>query len=88
MRADICDPHNDAAVQRFRSALRSLGATLAEKYWGLGVNHYRLKIGGETLSIFSDAWSVDIDGPDQLVLRVLREFENTPACRDPVKGLA
>lgn len=79
MRADICDPHNDPAVQRFRATLRSLGAEVAEKYWGIGVNHYRLKIAGETLSIFADAWSVDIDGPDALVERVLREFENTRA---------
>jgi hypothetical protein len=74
MRADICDSNDEAAVARFRGVLRRLGAQLDEKSWALGVDLYRLRIGDEELSVFSDAWSLDIEGSDDLVKRVLREF--------------
>jgi len=79
MRADICNPDNDAAVERFRVVLRSLGAGLSEKSWGLGVDVYRLIIGGEELTIFSDTWSIDVEGPDALVQKVLSEFNRNIA---------
>ena len=74
MRADICDPDNKAAVERFRTVLSNLGADVSEKSWGLGVDVYRLLIDGEELTVFSDTWSIDIEGPDALVQRVLSEF--------------
>jgi hypothetical protein len=79
MRADICNPDDDAAVQRFRNALQSLGAGISEKSWALGVDVYRFNIGGDELTIFSDAWSIDIEGPDALVQKVLREFNRNVA---------
>lgn len=78
MRADICDPGDTAAVERFRDALRRLGAGVSEKDWALGVDVYRLRIAGDELIIFSDAWSVDVEGPDALVRRVLQEFHGAP----------
>ena len=75
MRADICDPDDDAAVEKFRAVLQSLGAGLSGKGWGLGVDVYRLNIGGEELTVFSDTWSIDIEGPDDLVRRVLSAFK-------------
>jgi hypothetical protein len=75
MRADICDSDDDAAVERFRNALRRIGAELSEKGWALGVDVYRVSIDGEELTIFSDAWSIDIEGPPHVVERVLRELQ-------------
>ena len=77
MRADICEPANDEAVEQFRCTLRRLGAELSEKRWALGVDIYRLMIGSQELTIFSDAWSIDIEGPESLVERVLREFKQS-----------
>ena len=77
MRADICESNDEAGVVRFREALRRLGAQLDEKSWAIGVDLYRLKIGDEQLSVFSDEWSLDIEGSDDLVQRVLREYERT-----------
>jgi len=79
MRADICDSNDEAAVARFRDALRRLGAQLDEKGWAIGVDLYRLKIGDEQLSVFSDEWSLDIEGSDDLVQRVLSEYAQTVA---------
>ena len=79
MRADICDSNDEAAVARFRDALRRLGAQLDDKDWAIGVDLYHLTIGDEQLSVFSDEWSLDIEGSDNLVQRVLREYEQTVA---------
>lgn len=78
MRADICRSDDGAALERFRETLRRLGAQVEGKGWAIGVDHHRLQIAGEHLSIFSDAWEVDIEGPDELVERVVREFERPP----------
>ncbi len=67
MYADICNPHDTAAIARLREGLRSLGAELSEQDWAIGVDVYRLRIGTEEVTIFSDAWSVDIEGPEELV---------------------
>ncbi len=79
MRADICDSNDEAGVARFREALRRLGAQLDEKSWAIGVDLYRLKIGDEQLSVFSDEHSLDIEGSDDLVQRVLREYAHNAA---------
>jgi hypothetical protein len=79
MHADICETNDEAAVARFRNALRRLGAQFDDKDWAVGVDHYRLTIGGDQLSVFSDAWSLDIEGPDDLVRRVLREYATDAA---------
>ena len=67
------------AVSRFRDALRRLGAQLDDKSWAIGVDLYRLKIGDEQLSVFSDEHSLDIEGSDGLVQRVLREYAHNAA---------
>lgn len=79
MRADICDPNDAAAVARFRDVLRRMGAQLEKKDWFIGVDLYILKIGSEQLSVFSDAWSLDIEGSEDLVQRVLREYAHSSA---------
>ena len=77
MRADICDPSDEAAVERFRGVLRALCATKRESGWDIGVTVYRMRIGPEELFVFSDSWSIDIEGPDGLVQRVVAEYAET-----------
>ena len=79
MRADICDSNDEAGVARFREALRRLGPQLDDKSWAIGVDLYRLRIGDEELAVFSDEWSLDIEGSDDLVLRGLREYAHNAA---------
>ena len=40
----------------------------------MGVNYYVLKIGNKSITVFSDPWKIDIEGPDDLVQRVVDEF--------------
>ena len=74
MRADICDPSDEKAVERFRRLLRQSGARLKKRDWALGVDVYDFKIGKQELAVFSDAWSIDVEGPEDLVRRVLEEY--------------
>lgn len=79
MRADICESNDEAAVARFRVTLHRLGAQLEEKSWAIGVDLYQLEIGGQKLSVFSDEYSLDIEGPEDLVQRVLQEYQSEAA---------
>lgn len=74
MRADVCDSDDEVAVDRFKSTLTKMGAKALGKTWAIGVDVLDLQIGNETLRVFSDACSVDIEGADQLVRRVLCVF--------------
>lgn len=74
MRADICDSDDELAVDRFKRTLSRLEAKPLGKQWAIGVDVLDLQIGDQTLTVFSDAWFVDVEGPDQLVQRVLRVF--------------
>jgi len=75
MHASVCDPNDASAVARFRRTLDSLGARLDDKGWAIGVDVYHLKIGNEDLTVFSDTWSLDMEGSDDLVQRILKEYE-------------
>jgi hypothetical protein len=72
MRVDICDPSDEAAVARFESRLRQLGATSVGKSWAIGVDVLELQIGQEVLTVYSDAWSIDVEGPEHLVQMVVQ----------------
>jgi len=74
MRADICDGGDEESVARFRKALERLGAQVSEDGWAIGVTMFRARIGGEELLVYSDAWSVDVEGPEHLVEKVLAEY--------------
>lgn len=76
MRADICASDDYDTRDRLLAALGEIGAA-HEGDWdsSLGVGLHRFRIGAEVLTIFIDAWSVDIEGPDDLVQRVLAELD-------------
>ncbi|MDX2168457.1 MAG: hypothetical protein SF182_15390 [Deltaproteobacteria bacterium] len=75
LRADICAASDVAAWERFRTVLRELNAQVEEADWVLGVDCYRVRVGDQELTVFTDAWYVDIEGPDDLVRHVVRLFE-------------
>ena len=74
MHADICDSDDQAAVDRFKATLIRLGAKLMDKTWAIGVDAFKFEMDGEVVTVFSDAWSVDIEGSDALVDKILRTF--------------
>lgn len=74
MRVDIC-PRDDYATQtRLLEAFAALGVFPDEDFdlevpFPTGL--LRFRAGLDTLTVFSDAWSIDLEGPDELVKRVL-----------------
>ena len=75
MRTDICAREDDAAQTALREALTSVGAapeddSPMEVPFPTGLSRFR--VGFEALTVFVDAWSVDLEGPDELVEQVLQ----------------
>ena len=79
MRADICDTSDEKAIYKFRDILQNMGAKLEDKTWAAGVDIYHVIIGDQRLTIFNDSWSLDIDGPEDLVSRILGDFKRPTA---------
>ena len=72
-RADVCASDDFDGVARLQAVLAELGI-VADDTWHdspLGTGLHRYRCGADELTVFADAWSVDIAGPDALVRRVL-----------------
>ena len=72
MRADICASDDYETREQLLRALAEVGAT-SEADWesSLGVGLHQFRVGFEALTVFVDAWLVDLEGPDELVRRVV-----------------
>jgi hypothetical protein len=70
MRADICEPTEEKKVERFRCVLRELGAIEERQTWAIGVDLWTVRVRGMELRIFQDEWSLDIEGPYELVAHI------------------
>jgi hypothetical protein len=66
MHADICEPHDEVTLARFKDVLQSLGAELTRNSLSsLAVELGEFKIGEAKLLVFADSLSVDIEGPPE-----------------------
>ena len=72
MRADICASDDYDTRERLLSALGDIGAASESDGDSLGIGLHRFRVGFETLTVFIDAWIVDLEGPDALVQQVLQ----------------
>lgn len=78
MRMDICTSDDHETVAAMLGALAAVGALSDEPDSSdpaespLGVGLHRFRVGSQVLTVFVDAWTVDLEGPDELVNRVLR----------------
>lgn len=73
-RADVCSADDFDTQAKLVEVLRDLGF-VADDTWhdsplGVGLQTYRL--GNQSLTVFKDAWVVDVAGPQELVEAVLR----------------
>ena len=78
MRVDICDTADRDTIDELLAALGAVGAIHEDPdadgaELGAGLHRFRVP-GGETLTVFVDAWGVDLEGPDALVNRVLQHL--------------
>jgi hypothetical protein len=75
-RVDICSSDDEAAIGRFEAVLAELGG-VADDNWHdspLGVGLQRYRFGAELVTVFQDAWVVDVAGPEALVQQILAAF--------------
>ncbi|OWK35955.1 hypothetical protein [Fimbriiglobus ruber] len=73
VRADVCSSDDHETIARLQAVLREQGV-VADDTWHdspLGVGLQRFRCGKDELTVFVDAWMVDIAGPKELVDRVL-----------------
>ncbi len=65
-RIDICASDDEETITRFQSVLAELGG-MADDTWHdspIGVGFERYRFGSEEVTVFRDAWMVDVAGPD------------------------
>jgi hypothetical protein len=76
MRVELAASDDAVALAGLALAIEELGGVPADgDEWGppgTGLNRYRC--GGDELTVFVDAWAVDVAGPDELVKRVLAKL--------------
>jgi hypothetical protein len=77
MHADVCDPSDQKAVERFNGVLQRLGAKGVATVLDSGSALSIIQIGESQLIIYNDLMS--IDGPDDLVQKILEEFRHDKA---------
>jgi hypothetical protein len=75
VRIDVCANDDHEAVAALLSALAGIGAMPEDADFGdeqpLGVGLHKFRAaGGDLLTVYVDAWGVDLEGPDELVNRV------------------
>ena len=76
MRVDVCPNDDYDTVAALLAGLAAVGATADDPDFaddgtlGVGLHRFRTA-GGVALTVYADAWGVDLDGPDALVNRVL-----------------
>ncbi|MDY3563575.1 hypothetical protein R5W23_005189 [Gemmata sp. JC673] len=72
MRADICASDDYATRDRLLAAIYELGGSPEGDTEALGVGLHRYRFPAGELTVFADAWLVDVEGPDQLVRDLLQ----------------
>lgn len=76
MRVDVCTTEDADTQAALLAALGEVGATPDDpdraEYEGFGSGLHRFRTAaGEVLTVYADAWGVDLEGPDAVVNRVL-----------------
>ena len=77
-RADLCAANDDDGIDRLQAALRDRGflGDTDNLDSALGVGLSRFRRGPDELTVFIDAWMVDIAGPDELVREVVEALSS------------
>ena len=77
IRVDVCASDDFDAIDRLQAALVAVGV-LADDTWHdtpLGTGLTRFRKGDAELTVFRDAWVVDLAGPEELVNEVLKAMK-------------
>jgi hypothetical protein len=71
MRVDICASDDFDTIACLLTAIGNLGGRSDSEEWAIGVGLHRFQLPDGELSVFVDAWIVDVAGPDELIHRLL-----------------
>ncbi len=71
MRIDLCASDDHETTSRLVKAIASVGGRVEGEDEFMGVGLHRFLCPGGEVSVFVDAWSVDLAGPDELVRQIL-----------------
>jgi len=77
-RADLCSSDDHEAIDRIQGALGELGY-VADDTWHdspLGVGLTRFRRGETELTVFRDAWLVDVAGGEEIVNELLQALQS------------
>ena len=72
-RADICASDDHESVARLQAVIAELGG-VADDNWHdtqLGSGLHRFRFGSDEVTVFADAWLVDLVGPERIVNDIL-----------------
>jgi hypothetical protein len=72
-RVDICAREDHETIDRLSAVIVQLGGR-PDADWHdspIGVGLQRFRFGSDEVTVFADAWGVDIAGPDRLVNDIL-----------------
>lgn len=72
MRADICASDDYDTRDRLLGAIYELGGAPEGDSESIGVGLHRFRFPDGELTVFVDAWLVDVAGPDALVQQLLQ----------------
>lgn len=77
MRIDVCAREDEVTQITLLEVLTSVGAfpdddSPLEVPFSTGLHRFR--VGFEMLTVFVDTWLVDLEGPDELVKRVIQQL--------------
>lgn len=74
MRIDIGPSDDHHRLDQLLTALAAVGATGEPFEIGVGLNEFF--VGNQRLTIYRDAWTVDLDGPDAIIHEVIAGMES------------
>ena len=71
-RVDLCHSEGHDTNERLEEVIAELGGRADDPdAAGIGPGLNRFRLGAEELTVFQDAWGVDLAGPEPLVRRIL-----------------
>ena len=72
-RVDICTSDDHESIARLQAVIAELGG-VADDNWHdspIGTGLTRFRVGDQELTVFADAWAVDVAGPERIVNDIL-----------------
>ena len=77
-RVDVCDREDYETTGRLLEVIAELGGRRAEDAdeLSLGTGVSRFRFGADEVTVFADAWGVDLAGPDRLVGDILAALKD------------